>query len=118
MPSDYLHLISAHLNAIAQAPGTTPDKRRLAAQINTGMENVGNRLEKVRLDAKKLLYMTDSQLVSQEALSVLNDMVTQAFYAYVGRLDPTTNRVQAGAVQISYDTEHLASFAIKPYKSP
>lgn len=117
VPSDYLHLISAHLNAIAQAPGTTPDKRKLAAQINTGMKNVGNWLAKVRLDAKKLFSMTDPQLHSQEALSVLNDMVAQAFYAYVGRLDPTTNQVQAGAVQINYDTERLATFEMKPYKT-
>ncbi len=116
-PSDYLHLISGHLNAIAQAPGATPDKRKLAAQINTGMKNVGNWLAKVRLDAKKLFSMTDPQLHSPEALSVLNDMMAQAFYAYVGRLDPTTNQVQAGAVQINYDTEHLATFEMKPYKT-
>jgi serine/threonine protein kinase len=115
-PSDFLHMISAHLNAIAQAPGATPDERKLAAQVNTGMENVGNRLATVRADAKQLLSMTDAQLHSQQALSVLNEMVTQAFYAYVGQLDPTTNQVQAGAVQINYATEQLATFDIKPFK--
>jgi eukaryotic-like serine/threonine-protein kinase len=118
VPSDYLHLISAHLNAMAQAPGATPEKRRLAAQINGGMKNVGNWLEQVRLDAKKLLALTEAQLISQEALSLLNDMVAQAFYAYVGRLGPTTNSVQAGAVQIHDEIEHLATFEIKSYTSP
>jgi hypothetical protein len=115
--ASYLHLVSAHLNAIAQAPGTTPEQRRLAAQINTGIKNVDNWLAKVRVDARQLLFLTDAQLLSREGLSVLNDMVTQAFYAYVGRLDPTTNQVQAGAVQVNYDIEHLATFEIKPYTS-
>jgi hypothetical protein len=117
VPADYLHLMSAHLNAIAQAPGTTPEQRGLAAQINTGMKNVGNWLAKVRVDARQLLSLTDAQLLSREGLSVLNDMVAQAFYAYIGRLDPTTNQVQAGTVQVNYDTEHLATFEIKPYTS-
>jgi hypothetical protein len=117
LPADYLHLVSAHLNAITQAPGTTPEQRRLAAQINTGIKNVDNWLAKVRVDAKELLFLTDARLLSREGLSVLNDMVTQAFYAYVGRLDPTTNQVQAGAVQVNYDIEHLATFEIKPYTS-
>jgi len=117
VPPDFLHQISSHLNALAQAPGITPEKRKLAAQINSGMKNVGDWLEKVRGDAKKLVLMNDAQLLSQEALSILNDMMAQAFYAYVGRLDPTTNQVQAGVTQINYDTEHLATFDIKLYTS-
>ncbi len=117
VPPDFLHQISSHLNALAQAPGITPAKRELAAQINSGMKNVGDWLEKVREDAKKLVLMNDAQLLSQESLSILNDMMAQAFYAYVGRLDPTTNQVQAGVTQINYDTEHLATFDIKFYTS-
>jgi eukaryotic-like serine/threonine-protein kinase len=117
VPPDFLHQISSHLNALAQAPGTTAVERKLAAQINSGMKNIGDWLEKVRGDAKKLVLMNDAQLLSQESLSILNDMVTQAFYAYVGRLDPITNQVQAGVTQINYDTEHLTSFDIKPYTS-
>jgi eukaryotic-like serine/threonine-protein kinase len=117
VPPDFLHQISSHLNALAQAPGTTAGERKLAAQINSGMQNIGDWLEKVRGDAKKLVLMNDAQLLSQESLSILNAMVTQAFYAYVGRLDPITNQVQAGVTQINYDTEHLATFDIKQYTS-
>jgi eukaryotic-like serine/threonine-protein kinase len=70
----------------------------------------------VRQDAKKLILLTDAQLLSQEALTLLDDMVTQAFYAYVGRLDPTTNEVQSGTVQINYNTVRLATFDIMPFK--
>ncbi len=114
--ADYLHLVSSHLNAIAQASNITPAKRQLAARINAALNDVRTWLEEVRQDAKKLILMTDSQLLSQESLTLLDDMVTQGFYAYVGRLDPTTNEVQSGVVQINYDTERLATFDIIPFK--
>jgi len=116
LPADYLHQMSGHLNALARAPGATLQKRQLAARINTAITIVRNWLEQVRQDAKGLLSMTDAQLVSQDTLAILDDMVAQAFYAYVGRLDPSTNEVQAGAVQINYDTERLATFDITPYQ--
>ena len=114
--ADYLHLVSSHLNAIAQAPNLTPANRQLAARINAALNDIRTWLEEVRQDAKKLILLTDAQLLSQEALTLLDDMVTQAFYAYVGRLDPTTNEVQSGAVQINYDTQRLATFDIIPFK--
>ncbi len=117
MSADYLHLISAHLNAIAQAPGVTPERRQLIMRINTAMNLVRHWLEKVRQDAKQLVSMTDAQLLSQNTLSLLDDMMTQAFYAYVGQLDPSTNEVQAGVIQINYDIERLATFDITGLKA-
>src|SRR5712692_420581 len=114
--ADYLHLVSGHLNAIAQASNITPAKRQLTARINAALNDVRTWLEEVRQDAKKLILLNDSQLLSQEALTLLDDMVTQGFYAYVGRLDPTTNEVQSGVVQINYDTERLATFDIIPFR--
>ncbi|HET8853500.1 MAG TPA: serine/threonine-protein kinase, partial [Ktedonobacteraceae bacterium] len=81
--ADYLHLVSGHLNAIAQASNITPAKRQLAARINVALNDVRTWLEEVRQDAKKLILLTDAQLLSQEALTLLDDMVTQGFYAYV-----------------------------------
>jgi hypothetical protein len=70
----------------------------------------------VRQDAKQLIAMSDTQLLSSDTLTILNDMMAQAFYAYVGQFDPSTGKVQAGAVQIHYDIEHLATFDITQYK--
>lgn len=117
LPTDYLHLMSSHLNAIAQAPGVTPEDRQLAAQINASINHSSNWLEKVRQDAKQLISMNDTQLLSQDALSTLNNMMAQAFYAYTGQLDPSTDAIQSGVVQIHYDIEHLATFDITPYKA-
>ena len=114
--TDYLHETSKNLNAIALAPGTTPKVRQLAAQINIVVNKVRKYLENVRQDAKELLSMTNTQLLTQESLSMLDDMVTQAFYAYAGQLDPSTNKVQEGVSQINYDVIRLATFDIEPYK--
>ena len=73
-------------------------------------------LQKVRQDAKQLIPMTDAQLLRPPSLSLLDDMVTNADYAFNGRLDPTTDEVQPGVVQIHYSIQRLATFTITPYK--
>jgi hypothetical protein len=117
VPLDYLHMINAHLSAMAQAPGITPDQQQLIARIGTAVNGVRDRLERVRQDARQLISMNDAQLFSQDALARLNDMMAQAFYAYTGEFDPSTYQMHGGAVQIHNDIEHLAVFAIIPYKS-
>jgi len=117
LPSDYLHQISEHLSGIAQAPGETSDKRQLLIDINTAMNQVRTSLEHVRVDAKQLLGMSNAQLLAQSTLLLLDDMETQAFYAYNGQVDPSTGQLQAGVVQISYDIERLATLTIMPYTS-
>jgi hypothetical protein len=117
LPSDYLHEISGHLNGIAQAPGMTPDKGRLIVGISTAMDQLRTRLEHTRMDAKELLTLSDGQLLSESSLLLLDDMVTQAFYAYSGRIDPSTRQLQAGVVQISYDIDRLGTLDVVPYNS-
>jgi hypothetical protein len=60
--------------------------------------------------------MTDAQLLQPAALSLLDDMVTNANNAYIGKLDPTTDEVQPGVVEIYYNVQRLATFTITPYK--
>lgn len=115
--ADYVHEIIGHLNAIAQAPGITPDERALTVQINTGMTNLTNWLNQLHQDAKQLLSMTNAQLLQASTLPLLDDLQINAFYAYVGQLDPSTNQIQAGATQIYYETEHLATFDISAFKA-
>ena len=116
-PSDYLHQISGQLNGIAQAPGVTSDQRKLVVRISIAMDDVRAELENVRRDAKQLLNMSDAQLFDQSSLLLLDHMVTQAFYACSGQVDPRTGQLQSGAEQISYDIERLATLDVIPYKS-
>lgn len=115
LAAGYLHLISSHVDAIAQAPAITPEKHHLAAGIIASINTMRSHLATVRQDAKQLLAMSDAQLLSQSTLTILNNMMAQAFYAYVGQFDPSTGELQASAVQIHYDIEHLATLDITPY---
>ena len=72
-------------------------------------------LDQVRLDAKKLVNMPVNQLTSPGALSILDEMETQARYAYIGQLDPTTNQLHDGVVQIHYNIQFLAAFDVAPF---
>jgi len=114
-PPGYLYHINKHLRGIIQAPGVTPEQRQLAAQISTELNTVTNWLEQVRQDAKKLMAISQVQWLSPASLSILNDMETQASYAYTGQLDPNTNQNQGGVLQIHHDIERLATFDVTAY---
>ena len=116
-PPGYLFHVSKHLRAIAQSPDATANQRMLAAAINNALNNVNGWLDQVRKDAKLLINMPVDQLASSGALPILDDMETQARYAYIGQLDPTTNQVHDGVVQIHYDIQSLAVFEVAPFTS-
>jgi hypothetical protein len=42
----------------------------------------------------------------------LDDLTSQATYAYIGQLDPITNSVKPGVLQAHYDVQQLATFDI------
>jgi hypothetical protein len=116
-PPGYLYHINKHLQGIIQAPGATQDQRQIAAQIDKAINQVTSWLQLVRTDAKKLINTPDNQLLSPGALSLLNDMDTQAGYAYSGQLDPATNQTQGGVLQIHHNIERLATFNVTAYTS-
>jgi hypothetical protein len=115
LSADYLHQVSGHLSAMAQAPGATQEQRVRIARINTEINSVRNWLEQVRQDAKQLIEMSNTQLLQREAMTKMDDMVTQAFHAYTGQPDPSTGEVQSGVVQINNDIELLAAFDIEAH---
>jgi hypothetical protein len=41
-------------------------------------------------------------------------MLKNATYAYIGQLDPSTNQVVPGVVQVHYDIQKLAALTITP----
>jgi len=70
----------------------------------------------MRLLANQLVYMPDAQLLQLSALALLDNMVARANLAFVGRLDPSTDEVQLGVVQIFYNIQRLATYDITVYK--
>lgn len=116
-PPGYLALINQELQSIVNAPGLSPDKRLFALKISQDLNDVTGWLKQVHDDAKQLLNMTSVQLLSPSSLSILDNMETQAFFAYAGRLDPATNKMQRGVAEIHYDIQRLATFDITQYKS-
>ena len=118
VPDSYPHLIDGQLTSLLAAPGITPEMRGLAIQSRQALvENVQPLLMRVRLDAKQLVNMNDAQLLQPSALSLLDEMVALANYAFVGRLDPSTNELQPGVVQLFYNIQRLTTYDIVVYKS-
>jgi hypothetical protein len=110
-PASYLGSIVYHLNGLLDAPGSTQDVRKNAAQIITAMNNVQGWLETMHADAKQIVAMTDAQLGQSAAFTLLNDLVDQANHAYVGEIGPTNGEMREGVAWIH---EHLQSLATIP----
>ncbi len=110
-PGDIDHL-ALHLSELNRAPDATPQMHTLSQEIVVALGNVKGWLQQVRADAKKLFNMTPNQLAQPAALDVLDDLVTQATYAYIGQLDPITNTVKPGVLQVHYKVLKLATFDI------
>ena len=59
--------------------------------------------------------MTDAQLLQASALTLLDDMATQAQYASTGQPNPSTGIAQGGALWIYANLQRLATFVVQPY---
>jgi serine/threonine protein kinase len=110
-PGDLAHMI-LHLSELNKAPDATTQMHILSQEIVSALGNVTAWLTQVRMDAKQLFNMTPAQLSQPAALTVLDDLVTQATYAFIGQNDPSTNTVKPGVLQIHYDVAKLATFDI------
>ena len=113
-PPGYLYHIGArHLHEISQLADATQEQKELAIQINVAINNVNLLLHTIRDDAIKLFNMPDDQLLGPDGLKLLDDLATQANYAFVGQINPFTNQVSEGVVQIHYNIQRLATFDIQ-----
>jgi hypothetical protein len=108
----YLTHVDLHLNGLANSPGHTEAQRQLAFQIDTALKKDMSFLQAVRQDAVKLVKMDDGQLKSNEALSLLNDMVINATNAYTGQLDPKTGGNINGIVWVHSKLQGLATMPV------
>jgi serine/threonine protein kinase len=111
-PPGYLKHIGNHLRELIECPGVTEEQRALAIEINAAIDNVQGWLQAVHHDASKLAKMSNAQLLQPDAAALLNDMFVQASYAFSGQIDPNTDQVKPGVVQIHYNSQRLATFEI------
>jgi serine/threonine protein kinase len=113
-PPGYIDHVQLHLNGIVQAPDATPQMRELATRIIHALNNAGQWLAQVRILARQLVNMDAVQLSQPATLTLLDKLLSFATYAYIGKLDPTTNQVIPGILQVHYDVQRLATLTITP----
>ena len=119
-PEAYLPRAAFSILSFAEAGNTlSPEKRQLALEVEKDIRvNLDHRLQLIRQDAKQLVAMTDAQLAQRSTLPLLNDLLTQANYAYAGQFDPTTGRLQGGALNDYNLIQFVASFDLYPCPGP
>jgi len=110
-PGDLDHM-QLHLSQLNRAPDATPNMHILSQEIIVALDNVKGWLQQVRTDAKQLFQMTPAQLAQSAARDVLDDLVTQVTYAYIGQIDPITGNIKPGVLQAHYSVLKLATFDI------
>lgn len=111
-PPGYLDHVQLHLQGVVGAPDATPQMRAIANKIITELQNAKMWLTKVRDDARQLVTMDANQLAQPSSLTLLNDMLSNATYAYIGQLNPHTNQASAGVTQVHYDIQQLAALTL------
>ncbi len=113
VPPGYVYLIPIHVNAAVEATQATASQRQLATQIDAALNQVTSDLEQARQDAAKLVVMSYSQLLTPQALSLLNDLVVSVQSAYTGPINPSLP--QGGAYGIYTNIQRMATFDVYPY---
>ncbi len=113
-PPGYLEHIGGHLQQLSQIPSATPNQHTLANSINQDINNVQGWFNAVHTDASTLIHMSSTQLLQPETSPMLNDLFNQANAALVGQVDPNTDSVKEGVVQIYYHIQALATFDVAP----
>ncbi|HVB75135.1 MAG TPA: protein kinase [Ktedonobacteraceae bacterium] len=111
-PPGYVDHVLLHLNGVVKAPDATSQMRALTAQIIESLNNAKTWLQQVRGFARQLVQMNALQLSQPSTLTMLNSMLSDATYAYIGQLDPNTNQVVPGVLQVHYNIQRLATLTI------
>lgn len=91
----------------------TGQQQTLAYKIDTELSKINTRLQQVQHDAKQLVGMSNTQLATPAAASLLTDLLGNANSAYVGELDPTTDTRQGGAIWIHDVMPQIASLDLR-----
>lgn len=111
----YLTHVDIHLQGLIHAPGHTQAQQTLAIKLDRALKTDTALLQHVRQNAVTLVHLDPAQLLSPSALSLLDEMVTDANQAYTGQLDPTTGGNING---IAWIHNELQGVAIMPVTTP
>ena len=117
-PPAYLSHIAFHLNGLLQANSKNTALRTHIADMIVALNNARFWLTQVRKDAQQLMKMSDSQMHQPTTLSLLNDMIANANFAYVGQTDPVTGETQQGVTWLHNQVQSLAVLNITKYVPP
>jgi eukaryotic-like serine/threonine-protein kinase len=112
-PPGYVYHIASHLQGLDTSPGRSPDQHARALQVEAQLAVVGQELEQVRLDAKRLLPLSTAQLLQPSTVSLLDDLSRQASLAYNGGQVATSG----GATLIAAQLQTLATIQVFPYST-
>lgn len=109
-PPGYTAHVVLHVKQVSTAPDVSDAMRQHTAHILDAIGQAETWLQRVHLDAAQLAKFSNNpdQIRQQSTGALLDDMVTSALYAYLGRLDPVTNQVQPGVIQAHYEVQQLA----------
>jgi len=110
-PPGYIDHTELHVSQVVRAPDVSSDMRLHASNILKALQNTQGWLSQVHKDAVALFNISNNdptQLQQPQAGQLLDDMVTQATYAYIGQLDPVTNQIHPGLIQAHYEIQKLA----------
>ncbi len=111
-PPGYVDHVQLHVGQVDKATDVTPEMHQRAERIVAAVTNTKQWLLKVHSDDVQIFQLNADQLRQPGTGELLDDLVTQATYAYIGQLTPTTNTVQPGVIQAHYDIQQLATMAI------
>jgi eukaryotic-like serine/threonine-protein kinase len=113
-PPGYLDHVELHVGQIAKATDISPAMLQSTARILDDVNRADAWLKQVHEDARTLfLAGRNLNQLKQPAMGeMLDQMVTYATYAYIGKLDPITNTVQGGVIQAHYEIQQLATLNI------
>lgn len=114
-PPDYLDSIIFHLHGLLQAGDSTPALRQQITGLISALNDVRDRLQKVKADALQIANMSEQQLAQPSTLNIINDMIENATYAYTGWLDPATGTMHQGVTWLYAHMQELATITITPY---
>ncbi len=111
-PPGYLSHIPTHLDGVIKAPDVTPEMVKISTQILSDLNNAATWLNEARGYARQLAQMDSAQLSQPQTLTMIDNLLTDVTYAYVGKLDPATDQVVPGILQAHDNIQQLAAFTI------
>jgi hypothetical protein len=113
-PPGYLSHVLLHLSGLLDAPGSNAAQKQIAQTIDATVKSLVPLYKAIRTDAIQLARMTDAQLLSPDALSLLNDMQTKANAGFAGQTDPVTGEFQPGISWTHGAFQKLSTFDVFP----